>query len=261
MLARISQKLYPKSKRKNRYRQKRHEVCLRYLDSIRNEERYKFFSRETITEHSHLMHGEDEKTTIKDFSAVLIKTRFCRTIEFIERQTEREIHNTQRTILDIGDPSGSFLRYFKKRGVSVNKSSSCLGYLKQQGIEAYEGDIHHLDFADKSFDYSFAFEILEHVDAPLIALRELARVTRTSIFISIPFREATRVRPFGYWSEAKNMTTEEIFKERYLHHIHEFSVRDFSNLCGQALLKVVKVEGCIPHFEDPRFAMFELVAV
>jgi hypothetical protein len=42
-----------------------------------------------------------------------------------------------------------------------------------------------LPFEDKSFDSSFAFDVLEHVD-DVAALRELSRVTRKRVLIVVP---------------------------------------------------------------------------
>lgn len=45
-------------------------------------------------------------------------------------------------------------------------------------------DIHHLPFKDKTFDYVYARQILEHVDDPIQACNEIMRIGKAGIIIS-----------------------------------------------------------------------------
>lgn len=46
-------------------------------------------------------------------------------------------------------------------------------------------DVHDLPFDDDSFDVSHAHQVLQHVDDPVLALRELARVTRPGGIVAL----------------------------------------------------------------------------
>ena len=47
-------------------------------------------------------------------------------------------------------------------------------------------DITRLPFPDRSFDVAGCFEVLEHLHAPQQALRELVRVSRSAVILSVP---------------------------------------------------------------------------
>lgn len=46
----------------------------------------------------------------------------------------------------------------------------------------------YLPFSNKSFDFTYSKELLEHVDDPLKTLRELIRVTKKRLLIIVPHR-------------------------------------------------------------------------
>jgi len=54
-------------------------------------------------------------------------------------------------------------------------------------------DIAHLPFADNSFDLVMAIEVLEHVPDPAAALREVNRVARSQVLLSVPREPIWRV--------------------------------------------------------------------
>ena len=53
-------------------------------------------------------------------------------------------------------------------------------------IDFQTGDINKLKFSDKSFNIVIATEVLEHLTDPGKALSEIARVTQTTLIISVP---------------------------------------------------------------------------
>jgi SAM-dependent methyltransferase len=56
----------------------------------------------------------------------------------------------------------------------------------EKGFEPLFGDIGRLPFPDASFDLVLAIEVLEHVPDPELALRELRRVSRQDLVVSVP---------------------------------------------------------------------------
>jgi len=61
-------------------------------------------------------------------------------------------------------------------------------------------DVQHLPFKNKSFHKSFALHVLEHVDDPILALKELIRVTQRIISVEVPHRLSLNAR-----QDSKNM--------------------------------------------------------
>jgi hypothetical protein len=107
-----------------------------------------------------------------------------------ERIACLEKHLEGARILDAGCGGGAYVNYFCKKGydaVGVDKYAKFLDVAAKKGFEGkfIESDILSMPFSDGEFDSAFCFDVLEHVD-DVAALRELARVTRRRIIISVP---------------------------------------------------------------------------
>lgn len=70
------------------------------------------------------------------------------------------------------------------------------GRARDPGLPGVGGDLLHLPFADGSFDLVWNSSTLEHLDQPLDALREMARVTRAGgcVFVGVPYASG----PLGF---------------------------------------------------------------
>jgi len=84
-------------------------------------------------------------------------------------------------------------------------------------------DIQALPYANKQFDVTGCFEVLEHLPDPAAALRELARVTRRALVLSVPHEpwfssmNAARgknldIRPRGSDPDHRNLWTRRAFE-------------------------------------------------
>lgn len=62
-----------------------------------------------------------------------------------------------------------------------------------RSIPAAFGDAHHLPFPTAGFDLVIAIEVLEHVEHPRAVLREIERVTRRDVLVSVPREPIWRV--------------------------------------------------------------------
>ncbi|MDR7465602.1 MAG: methyltransferase domain-containing protein [Armatimonadota bacterium] len=94
------------------------------------------------------------------------------------------------SILDVGCGDGQFLKWLPNayRKVGLDFSYGPLTSLPGVGVQ---GAVEALPFPDRSFDLITAFEVLEHLSEKTFAsaLRELERVSRKYIIISVPNRE------------------------------------------------------------------------
>jgi len=90
---------------------------------------------------------------------------------------------TPKTVLEVGVGEGVVARHLASGGVSVTTLD-----IAEDLQPDVVGSITKIPLEDKSFDVALAAEILEHIhfeDVPQ-ALRELARMVRTHVVISIP---------------------------------------------------------------------------
>lgn len=96
------------------------------------------------------------------------------------------------SVLDVGCGYGDFLKLINPNhqigGTEVNKErvDYCNQVLGQNTIRLGNLD-ERLDFEDNSFDTVVCSEVLEHLEDPEKALKELVRVTRKRVIITVPF--------------------------------------------------------------------------
>ena len=99
------------------------------------------------------------------------------------------------TFLDAGCGEGFVARALRERmpslrltGVDLNPAAARLAAAANPGAAFAAASVVALPFADGSFDVVGCFEVLEHLagDGPERALRELARVARRGVVLSVP---------------------------------------------------------------------------
>ena len=97
------------------------------------------------------------------------------------------------SILDVGCGEGFTLNRLKENG--IGKELEGLEYLKDAielgkktypAIKITQGTIYELPYMDNSFDLVLCTEVLEHLDEPEKALKELVRVSKKYLVISVP---------------------------------------------------------------------------
>ncbi len=126
--------------------------------------------------------------------------RFHRRILELVRETGA------RRILDVGCGEGFTMRELREDGLEVEMVGADLNapalawnqaqHMAQSPLSV--ADIHHLPLADNSFDLVLCLEVLEHLADSAQGLRELLRVTRDYVLVSVPhepfFRGANLLR-------------------------------------------------------------------
>ena len=106
-------------------------------------------------------------------------------------------HISGNSVLDVGCGRADFLKEikpdYKIAGIEVNMQR--VGYCnKVLGKEVVMlGDLEgKIDFEDNSFDTVVCMEVLEHLLDPQKALKELVRISRKRVIITVPFQEKIR---------------------------------------------------------------------
>ncbi|MCL5267203.1 MAG: class I SAM-dependent methyltransferase [Bacteroidetes bacterium] len=97
-------------------------------------------------------------------------------------------------VLDIGSGSGWTSRIPHEQLYHVDLSLRNLGSLKSDSSAQALADAHHLPFKDESLDLVIASEILEHLNTPETASREIWRVLKPGgrAIVSTPYKERLR---------------------------------------------------------------------
>ena len=119
-----------------------------------------------------------------------------RKTEIFHKEKLIDLFTKSKTVIDIGGG----LRVSKKKGNRYNKNNEwMLSYLENVDYKILDpvpdygpdivGDIHALPFADDSQDAIVCMSVLEHVEDPITATKELYRVLKPGglCFVYVPF--------------------------------------------------------------------------
>lgn len=97
------------------------------------------------------------------------------------------------SILDVGCGEGFTLNRLKEHGIGKHlegieylKDAIELGKKTYPDIKITEGSIYNLPYKDNFFDLVLCTEVLEHLEEPEKALKELIRVSKKYLVISVP---------------------------------------------------------------------------
>ncbi len=131
-------------------------------------------------------------------------------------------------ILDVGCGTGINFKILSKFGsvTGVDESSLAISFCQKRGIKrVIKGQAEKIPQADSSYDLVCAFDLIEHVEDDLVALKEFYRVCRPGgyVFILAPAYQFL-------WSE----------HDEALHHKRRYSLSDLHrkmSLAGFSLIK------------------------
>ena len=100
---------------------------------------------------------------------------------------------TVDSILDVGCGEGFTLNRLKENGIGKRlegieylQAAIDLGKKTYPDIKITKGNIYELPYKDNSFDLVLCTEVLEHLEKPGDALKELVRVSKKYLVISVP---------------------------------------------------------------------------
>jgi len=137
-------------------------------------------------------------------------------------------------LLDAGCGEGFVTHYLLQNrnslrvwGLDIDRDA--LQYNGQQNPKnrLFQGDIYRLPFADNTFPLVMCTEVLEHLEKPLEALREIERVTSRYALISVPNEPFFRLANF---LRGKNLSA----WGNDAGHLHNWTVTDFRRLLETA---------------------------
>lgn len=134
--------------------------------------------------------------------------------------------------LDAGASDGLFLEVLGiRRGVGLNIMLECARNVAKDGYAACLADLGALPFRSGAFDVAICCETLEHLPDPIQGLREMGRVCRGRICVSVPWVARTRITgpaPGGHRPDRQ--------------HVFEFDRKDFTAVAALAGLETVHHE-------------------
>lgn len=100
---------------------------------------------------------------------------------------------TVDSILDVGCGEGFTLNRLKENrigkkleGIEYLQAAIDLGKKTYPDIKIVKGDIYELPYKDNAFDLVLCTEVLEHLEKPQDAIKELVRVSKKYLVISVP---------------------------------------------------------------------------
>ncbi len=107
-----------------------------------------------------------------------------------ERLAHLETYLIGPRVLDAGCGGGGFVHFLSEHGFAAYGADlhpEFLNVARRQGWRGalVQADLSRLPFADQTFDTTFCFDVLEHVDDRAV-IRELARVTKKRLILAVP---------------------------------------------------------------------------
>jgi len=150
-----------------------------------------------------------------------------------------------KSILDVGAGEGFTLQKLKDNkigekleGIEYMDEAIKLGKHYHPDITIKKGDIYKLPYKDNSFDVVICSEVMEHLEDPEAALKELKRVTKKHLLLSVPNEPFFTIQRI---LRGKNVLKLGDHPE----HIQHWSTKSFEKfVSGQ--LRIVKVKTPLP---------------
>jgi len=113
----------------------------------------------------------------------------------LHRSASRLIPRLSGRVLDVGAGVQPFRRYLRPdhEYVAMEVAASRSGQVT--------GDARHMPFASEVFDGIICTEVIEHVDDPALALREIGRICRPGarLYLSAPMTWGLHYEPYDYF--------------------------------------------------------------
>ena len=141
-----------------------------------------------------------------------------------------------KSVLDVGCGDGYLCSQIKKRinavsGIDLSKTRIDSAITKYPGIEFVQGSVYDLPYEENSRDLVTAVETIEHLENPVAAIKEMRRVSKKYVLITVPYKKRIREVLCPY-----------CFKKHKLDgHLHSFDEKELVRLCSENGLKMKKI--------------------
>lgn len=164
---------------------------------------------------------------------------------FLNALTKEAEKLNPESVLDAGCGEGFTLEKLREHGVGgtlvgIDVQQQAIEHGRQihPNLSLQQGSIYELPFKNEEFDLTICSEVLEHLDDPERALRELARVTKKYTIITVPHEPFFRMANF---LRGKNISR----WGNDIEHIQHWSARGIAALVEQHF-KVRKIRTPFP---------------
>ena len=158
-----------------------------------------------------------------------------------ERVSHLETYLVGNKILDAGCGGGAYVDFLAKKALEVtgvDKYEQFLAVARERELLGtyVEGDIINLPFSDKTFDCTYCFDVLEHLDDQN-AIQELTRVTTKRLILAVPQKDEL-MNQFG-------LTFLTYQDPTHLRYYTEDSLKELVSKVNPSQVKIF-VEGIVP---------------
>jgi SAM-dependent methyltransferase len=131
------------------------------------------------------------KYTAKNPAIRFLTQRWVANLEEVFDRVAADPHGAPKRALEVGCGEGVIADKLQRRAdevVALDLPDAGLRtwWQRYPGPRYLHGDAHHLPFEDAQFDLVVAVEVLEHLHDPVQGLREMARVSRRHLVLSVP---------------------------------------------------------------------------
>jgi ubiquinone/menaquinone biosynthesis C-methylase UbiE len=141
------------------------------------------------------------------------------------------------SLLDAGCGDGFQCQRFSGRfqhvvGCDISLARAQFAQQHSPGAKFLSASLSSLPFRSHTFDVITLCEVLEHMEEPVTVLRELARVSRRYVLITVPYKQKPQIILCPHCSKPFPIDG----------HLHMFVDATFQTTLEQAGLRVVRIE-------------------
>jgi len=148
------------------------------------------------------------------------------------------------SVLDAGCGEGETIARLRgalgERIAAVDILEQCVAFISERlpYVDARQASVYELPFDDDAFDLVISLEVLEHLDSPAVALRELGRVARCDLVLSVPYEPYFRLGSLLRGKYVRQLGN-------HPEHVNHWNRRSFLALLG-SYYSVVQVRVAFP---------------